>query len=512
MPQTSPEQLCTDGRTLYMGTPLDERIKKSIYNSDGTTDPRYLIFGLAGNDTIDGANNDDQIIGGLGQERIDAKQGNDAVWGLEDADTIFTREGDDYADGGAGNDRIYTHQGNDTLVGGLGDNSLSGGSGIDLFISQYTRGSGDRDVIYNMDEVGEKLIVEGIDDLNYEINFNQNLVLVDRFGQDVAKIMNLAQTQRSNTPEWGSRIRLQGNTVEVIERVDRYGIFVETAEGIPTPVSATRPVPTACDVAPTPVEPIAQSATNTPESTPSQVPQQPEPANTPNSVDPAPSVATTPVEHETAPPQDIPPSNPGNALAPSPSSNPSIGQPPINISINIDNSDDNSNTNTVVNDFSSEIFEIQQINLNLGDIISSESSKRERITGTKSDDVIGSGPGLNKLKGMQGSDHFVFNEADKFKKKTADQIIDFKPNQGDQLVISDEALPGLDDPTFATASSRRDLKALAKEVVDLIYFHKKGQLFYNANDETKGMGDGGLFAVLKNKPELSSEDLAVLAG
>ena len=362
-----------------------------------------------------------------------------------------------------------------------------------------------------MKKVGEKLIIEGIENLNYEINFDKNLVLLDPFGQDVAKIMNLAQTQRSDSAEWGSRVRLQGNTVEVIERVDRYGIFVETAEGIASPTAAARPVPSPCEIAPSPVEPITQSANTTPEAATSQPPQQAAPASTPNAIQPMPSIAT-PIANGTASPQNMPPNVTGGAIAPNPSNNPANNQPAINININIDNTDNNSNTNTNVNDNSSEIFEIQQINLNLNDIISRESFKRERITGTRSDDVIGAGPGLNRLKGMQGSDHFVFNEPDKFRKKSADQIIDFKPDQGDRIVVSDQALPGLDNPTFATASNRRDLKALAKDVVDLIYFHKKGQLFYNANDEARGMGNGGLFAVLKNKPELNSEDLAFIAG
>lgn len=187
-------------------------------------------------------------------------------------------------------------------------------------------------------------------------------------------------------------------------------------------------------------------------------------------------------------------------------------QQPINININIDNTDINNNSNTNNIDFSTKIVNIQQINLSLDDMLSSETRRPERINGTDDDDIIGAGPGRNRLRGLAGSDNFVFNEEDKFKKRYADQIVDFKPEQGDQLVVSSEALPGLKDPTFATASSKRDLKALAKEVVDLIYFEKKGQLFYNANDDGRGMGDGGLFAILRNKPDLSQDDLAFMAG
>jgi hypothetical protein len=495
MSPTSPEQFCSDGRTLYTGTNADDRIKKSVFNSDGTTDPRYLIFGLEGDDSIDGANNDDQVVGGIGADRIDTKQGNDEIWGMADPDVISAREGDDYADGGAGNDRIYSHEGNDTLVGGLGQNTMMGGTGIDLFVSQYVRGSGDEDRIYGMDQVGEKLVIEGISNLSHKVEFNENLVLVDQFGQDIATIIDLAQTQRRDQPEWGSRVRIQGNLVEVIERVDRYGIFVETAEGTPTLPDTTRPAPEPCTTVDTPQAPSSNPSGLTGE--------QPEP--------------TTPDNGHGGGGNQTPenPNNPGHSNQNSQSGNQGNGhnnQPPINININIDNTDNNNNSNTNNNDFSTKIVNIQEINLNLDDMLSSDTRRPERINGTRDDDIIGSGLGRNVLRGMGGSDDFVFNVADKFKKRHADQIVDFKPGQGDQLVVSDDALPGLKDPTFATASSKRDLRALAREVVDLIYFEKKGQLFYNANDDGRGMGNGGLFAILKNKPDLSQDDLAFLAG
>ena len=407
---------------------------------------------------------------------------------MEDPDTIWAREGDDYADGGAGNDRIYSHEGNDTLVGGLGKNTMMGGTGIDLFVSQYVRGSGDEDRIYDMNQVGEKLIIEGTSNLEHKIEFNENLVLVDQFGQDIATIADLAQTQRRGQAEWGSRVRIQGNVVEVIERVDRYGIFVETAEGTPTLPDTTRPAPEPCETVDTP--PVPDTSSNASGLTE----EQPDP--------------TTPQDSNEGVGNPTPQTPDSNSNSQNGNTGNGNNQQPINININIDNTDINNNTNTNNIDLSTTIVTIENITLDLGDMISSERRRPERINGTDDDDIIGSGPGRNRLVGLEGSDNFVFSEEDKFKKKHADQIVDFNSQQGDRLVVSSDALPGLKDPTFAAASSKRDLKALAKEVVDLIYFEKKGYLFFNANDDGRGMGDGGLFAILKNKPDLVQDDIA----
>lgn len=64
------------------------------------------IYGLDGNDTIDGAAANDSIDGGAG---------NDVISGAEGADLLV---------GGAGNDRIYAGDGNDTVDGGSGNDSL----------------------------------------------------------------------------------------------------------------------------------------------------------------------------------------------------------------------------------------------------------------------------------------------------------------------------------------------------------------------------------------------------
>ena len=67
---------------------------------------------------------------------------------------------------------------------------------------------------------------------------------------------------------------------------------------------------------------------------------------------------------------------------------------------------------------------------------------------------------------------------------------------------------GIEDGSFAIASSKKELKQLMKSDADVVYDEKKGKLYLNANGEEKGWGKkkvGGLIARFKGKPELSAE-------
>lgn len=110
------------------------------------------------------------------------------------------------------------------------------------------------------------------------------------------------------------------------------------------------------------------------------------------------------------------------------------------------------------------------------------------------------GKGRKKLKGKPGVTNFIFNKLEKFSKKNADHIVKFYLKKND-IIHLDEKLYGLsDDWEFAKAKSKRKLNKLAKSDVDLIYFQKKGYLYFNGNDEDRGFGnrnESGLLAILK---------------
>ena len=90
-------------------------------------------------------------------------------------------------------------------------------------------------------------------------------------------------------------------------------------------------------------------------------------------------------------------------------------------------------------------------------------------------------------------------------------------NKGDQILLDADIYSALPSPkavSFESASSRKELKKLAKEEVDLIYFEDKGQLYLNANGTDRGFGNkdvGGLLAVLKGGPSLTLTAIDILS-
>jgi len=125
-------------------------------------------------------------------------------------------------------------------------------------------------------------------------------------------------------------------------------------------------------------------------------------------------------------------------------------------------------------------------------------------------------PLKGKLKGTEKADLFAFSEFDKFK-LGRDKIINFNPSDGDKIGVSSSAFPSLSDVgeiNFASTGSKKELKLLSKEGYNFIYHENSGRLFYNGRPGHKGWGDheeGGLVAILKGKPELTSDDIMILA-
>ena len=131
-------------------------------------------------------------------------------------------------------------------------------------------------------------------------------------------------------------------------------------------------------------------------------------------------------------------------------------------------------------------------------------------------EFIYSKSGKRKLKGdSKKSTHYIFDDLDEFGKKGADKIRKFRPNSGDTLTFTDNALPamaGRDEYLLGIAETKKQLKQLSKDCYDFVYYERKGKLFYDSNCTEKGWGsknEGGLVAILMNKPELTTDDLIV---
>ena len=133
------------------------------------------------------------------------------------------------------------------------------------------------------------------------------------------------------------------------------------------------------------------------------------------------------------------------------------------------------------------------------------------------DGIIESVSGKGKLKGTKVADAFAFDSFEAFTKQSADNIIGFNASQGDTIAVSSIAFPGLkgvSDISFASTRSKKEFKQMSKEDYDFVYFAKKGRLYFDGNGAEKNWGnsdEGGLVAILKGKPELTVEDITLLA-
>lgn len=106
-------------------------------------------MGTARNDEIDGGIGNDRLFGLAGNDEIDGGRGDDLLEGGAGADDL---------DGGAGNDSLFGGEGNDLLNGGAGDDVLTGGAGSDIF--EIYPGSG-RDVITDFTNGVDRIEIDG---------------------------------------------------------------------------------------------------------------------------------------------------------------------------------------------------------------------------------------------------------------------------------------------------------------------------------------------------------------
>jgi Ca2+-binding RTX toxin-like protein len=124
-----------DGSTLQPSDPGSEPAP-----SIGDNTLTSIVFGDAGNNTLDGGSGGDTIFGQGGDDLIiggrDSLASRDINNTIDVADLEDQTESDDGNDtlyGGRGNDTILGGQGNDILDGGDGDDTLSGQDGVDIF-------------------------------------------------------------------------------------------------------------------------------------------------------------------------------------------------------------------------------------------------------------------------------------------------------------------------------------------------------------------------------------------
>ena len=127
---------------------------------------------LDGNDTVDGSEASELILGNEGEDFLTGFAGNDSLFGGKGRDALYGDEGNDCLSGGldadfltgdAGDDILFGGRGKDLLGGGDGNNTLVGGLGRDLLNC----------------ELGNNLCVLGIDPATTDINSSDRIGLFD---------------------------------------------------------------------------------------------------------------------------------------------------------------------------------------------------------------------------------------------------------------------------------------------------------------------------------------------
>ncbi|EAW36019.1 hypothetical protein L8106_22526 [Lyngbya sp. PCC 8106] len=105
------------------------------------------IVGSSDSELINGNQDDDLILGGLGTDTLFGGQDNDSLDGQGKEDQLFGNLGQDTLNGGEGsdslfggqdNDQLFGNQGQDTLSGDKGSDTLTGGEGADVFVAQLS--------------------------------------------------------------------------------------------------------------------------------------------------------------------------------------------------------------------------------------------------------------------------------------------------------------------------------------------------------------------------------------
>ncbi|MEM9062460.1 MAG: sulfatase-like hydrolase/transferase [Pseudomonadota bacterium] len=121
-----------------------------------------------GDETVTGTGLADNLLGLIGNDRIQSKGGDDTVFGGRGDDTLETSSGSDALFGGRGDDSLLAGNDYDRLDGGSGDDFLGGGKGADTYIYRVGEGS---DIIDDSGfSLGDRLEIHGATSDHVEIS------------------------------------------------------------------------------------------------------------------------------------------------------------------------------------------------------------------------------------------------------------------------------------------------------------------------------------------------------
>ncbi|WP_099070073.1 calcium-binding protein [Nostoc linckia] len=145
----------------------------------------------------------------------------------------------------------------------------------------------------------------------------------------------------------------------------------------------------------------------------------------------------------------------------------------------------------------------------------------DTLNGGDGDDYLNGGNGNDTLTGGAGTDRFVFDTGLAFTTNFigSDRITDFISST-DKIVLDKTTFTALisnaganiNSSEFAVINEAVNGGSLAGTSVAKIVFNRfNGDLFYNQDGTTAGLGSGGLFATLAGVSSLTTNDLQIVA-
>ncbi len=171
-----------------------------------------FLIGTNGNDTLNGTEISEQLLGLLGDNLINGNGGDDTLIATTGNDLLNGGTGNDSLNGGSGNDTLEGGDGNDTLNGGSGNDSLNGGSGNDTFIlgslgnNAIDGGIGQDIVDYSF--LRRPIFLNNLGLINKGVNGTDTIVNIETI---IAPIINPNLTNEVNTIDGSSADSIPGS-------------------------------------------------------------------------------------------------------------------------------------------------------------------------------------------------------------------------------------------------------------------------------------------------------------
>ena len=143
----------------------------------------------------------------------------------------------------------------------------------------------------------------------------------------------------------------------------------------------------------------------------------------------------------------------------------------------------------------------------------------ETINGLGGNDKLSGKGGNDTLIGGPGVDKFIYNTNAAFTTSAVgvDTITDFSMVQGDKIVLDKTTFPKISSVAGTGFSINSEFAKVTSDALaatraaDIVYNSTTGGLFYNQNGTAAGLGTGGKFLTLTNKPVLTENQFLIQA-